>query len=228
MLVKVYAAAVQGIDATIVTIEVNSSRGIKFFLVGLPDSAVKESHERIISALQVNGYKFPTCQIVVNMAPADIKKEGSAYDLPLAIGILASTNIVSNEKLSKYLIMGELSLDGSLQPIKGALPIAISARAQGFEGFILPKQNAREAAVVNNLKVYGVENIKEVIEFFNKERDLEPTIVNTREEFFEHQNNFPFDFADVKGQENVKQFCHPHCRRRQGSFESHVHGRRLR
>ena len=204
MLVKVYAAAVQGIDATIVTIEVNSSRGIKFFLVGLPDSAVKESHERIISALQVNGYKFPTCQIVVNMAPADIKKEGSAYDLPLAIGILASTNIVSNEKLSKYLIMGELSLDGSLQPIKGALPIAISARTQGFEGFILPKQNAREAAVVNNLKVYGVENIKEVIEFFNKERDLEPTIVNTREEFFQHQSEFPFDFADVKGQESVK------------------------
>ena len=204
MLVKVYAAAVQGIDATIVTIEVNSSRGIKFFLVGLHDSAVKESHERIISALQVNGYKFPTCQIVVNMAPADIKKEGSAYDLPLAIGILASTNIVSNEKLSKYLIMGELSLDGSLQPIKGALPIAISARAQGFEGFILPKQNAREAAVVNNLKVYGVENIKEVIEFFNKERDLEPTIVNTREEFFQHQSEFPFDFADVKGQESVK------------------------
>ena len=204
MLVKVYAAAVQGIDATIVTIEVNSSRGIKFFLVGLPDSAVKESHERIISALQVNGYKFPTCQIVVNMAPADIKKEGSAYDLPLAIGILASTNIVFNEKLSKYLIMGELSLDGSLQPIKGALPIAISARTQGFEGFILPKQNAREAAVVNNLKVYGVENIKEVIEFFNKERDLEPTIVNTREEFFQHQSEFPFDFADVKGQESVK------------------------
>ena len=204
MLVKVYAAAVQGIDATIVTIEVNSSRGIKFFLVGLPDSAVKESHERIISALQVNGYKFPTCQIVVNMAPADIKKEGSAYDLPLAIGILASTNIVSNEKLSKYLIMGELSLDGSLQPIKGALPIAISARAQGFEGFILPNQIAREAAVVNNLKVYGVENIKEVIEFFNKERDLEPTIVNTREEFFQHQSEFPFDFADVKGQESVK------------------------
>ena len=173
MLVKVYGAAVQGIDATIVTIEVNSSRGIKFFLVGLPDSAVKESHERIISALQVNGYKFPTCQIVVNMAPADIRKEGSAYDLPLAIGILAATQIVSEEKLSRYLIIGELSLDGSLQPVKGALSIAISAREQGFEGFILPKQNAREAAVVNNLKVYGVENIKEVIEFFNNERNLE-------------------------------------------------------
>ena len=204
MLVKVYAAALQGIDATIVTIEVNSSRGIKFFLVGLPDSAVKESHERIISALQVNGYRFPSRQIVVNMAPADIRKEGSAYDLPLAIGILASAGEVSEEKLSKYLIMGELSLDGSLQPIKGALPIAISARAQGYEGFILPKQNAREAAVVNNLNVYGVENIKEVIEFFNGERKLEPTIVNTREEFYQHQSNFPYDFADVKGQESVK------------------------
>ena len=204
MLVKVYAAALQGIDATIVTIEVNSSRGIKFFLVGLPDSAVKESHERIMSALQVNGFRFPSRQIVVNMAPADIRKEGSAYDLPLAIGILASAGEVSDEKLSKYLIMGELSLDGSLQPIKGALPIAISARAQGYEGFILPKQNAREAAVVNNLNVYGVENIKEVIEFFNGERELEPTIVNTREEFYQHQSSFPFDFADVKGQENVK------------------------
>ena len=204
MLVKVYAAALQGIDATIVTIEVNSSRGIKFFLVGLPDSAVKESHERIISALQVNGYRFPSRQIVVNMAPADIRKEGSAYDLPLAIGILASVGEVSEEKLSKHLIIGELSLDGSLQPIKGALPIAISARAQGYEGFILPKQNAREAAVVNNLNVYGVENIKEVIEFFNGERELVPTIVNTREEFYQHQNNFPYDFADVKGQENVK------------------------
>ena len=204
MLVKVYAAALQGIDATIVTIEVNSSRGIKFFLVGLPDSAVKESHERIISALQVNGFRFPSRQIVVNMAPADIRKEGSAYDLPLAIGILASTGEVSDEKLSKFLIMGELSLDGSLQPIKGALPIAISARTQGYEGFILPKQNAREAAVVNNLNVYGVENIKEVIEFFNGERELEPTIVNTREEFYKNQSDFPYDFADVKGQESVK------------------------
>ena len=204
MLVKVFGAAVQGIDATIVTIEVNSSRGIKFFLVGLPDSAVKESHERIISALQVNGYKFPTRQIVINMAPADIRKEGSSYDLPLAIGILASAEEVRSEKLSDYLIIGELSLDGSLQPIKGALPIAISARAQGFKGFILPKQNAKEAAVVNNLHVYGVENIKEVIEFFNGERELEPTIVHTREEFFQHQDNYPYDFADVKGQESVK------------------------
>ncbi len=204
MLVKLFGAAVQGIDATIVTIEVNSSRGIKFFLVGLPDSAVKESHERIVSALQVNGYKFPTCQIVVNMAPADIRKEGSSYDLPLAIGILAATGTISSDKLDRYLIIGELSLDGSLQPIKGALPIAITAREQGFEGFILPKQNAREAAVVNNLNVYGVENITEVIRFFNGDKALEPTTVNTREEFYRSQYDFPYDFSDVKGQENVK------------------------
>lgn len=204
MLVKLFGAAVQGIDATIVTIEVNTSRGLKFFLVGLPDSAVKESHERIMSALQVNGYKVPTSQIVVNMAPADIRKEGSSYDLPLAIGIMAATGLVSPEKLDKYMIIGELSLDGSLQPIKGALPIAIAARAHGFEGFILPKQNAREAAVVNNLNVYGVENITEVAGFFNGEFKLTPTIVNTREEFYKSQNEFLFDFADVKGQENVK------------------------
>ena len=204
MLVKLFGAAVQGIDATIITIEVNSSRGIKFFLVGLPDSAVKESHERIVSALQVNGYKFPTCQIVINMAPADIRKEGSSYDLPLAIGILAATGTINSDKLGKYLLIGELSLDGSLQPVKGALPIAIAARAQGLEGFILPKQNAREAAVVNNLQVYGVDNITEVIDFFNGKKELIPTIVNTREEFYQNQINFPFDFSDVKGQENVK------------------------
>lgn len=204
MLVKLFGAAVQGIDATIITIEVNSSRGIKFFLVGLPDSAVKESHERIVSALQVNGYKFPTCQIVINIAPADIRKEGSSYDLPLAIGILAATGTINSDKLGKYLLIGELSLDGSLQPVKGALPIAIAARAQGFEGFILPKQNAREAAVVNNLQVYGVDNITEVIDFFNGKKELIPTIVNTREEFYQNQINFPFDFSDVKGQENVK------------------------
>lgn len=204
MLVKLFGAAVQGIDATIVTIEVNSSRGIKFFLVGLPDSAVKESHERIISALQVNGYKFPSCQLVINMAPANLRKEGSSYDLPLAIGILAASGTVSSEKLGRYLLIGELGLDGSLQPIRGALPIAIAAREQGFEGFILPKQNAREAAVVNNLHVYGVENITEVIDFFNGTRNLESTVVDTRGEFYQNQANSPFDFAEVKGQENVK------------------------
>ena len=204
MLIKVFGAAVQGIDATLITIEVNSSKGCMFYLVGLPDSAVKESHQRIISALQVNGYRIPTSNIVINMAPADIRKEGSAYDLPLAIGMLAAGEVISSEKLNRYLMMGELSLDGSLQPIKGALPIAIKARELGFEGIIVPQQNAREAAVVNKISVYGVENIKEVIEFFNDKRELTPTIVNTREEFYARQSHFDLDFADVKGQENVK------------------------
>ncbi|EJX09188.1 magnesium chelatase subunit ChlI [gut metagenome] len=204
MLIKVYGAAVQGIDATLITIEVNSTRGCMFYLVGLPDSAVKESHQRIISALQVNGYKMPTSNIVVNMAPADIRKEGSAYDLPLAIGLLGASESISSEKFSRYLLMGELSLDGTIQPIKGALPIAIKAREDGFEGLIVPQQNAREAAVVNKLTVYGVSNIKEVIEFFNNQRTLEPTIVNTREEFYAQQNKYEYDFADVKGQESVK------------------------
>lgn len=204
MLIKVYGAAVQGIDATLITIEVNSTRGCMFYLVGLPDSAVKESHQRIISALQVNGYKMPTSNIVVNMAPADIRKEGSAYDLPLAIGLLGASESISSEKFSRYLLMGELSLDGTIQPIKGALPIAIKAREDGFEGLIVPQQNAREAAVVNKLKVYGVSNIKEVIEFFNNERTLEPTLVNTREEFYAQQSKYEYDFADVKGQESVK------------------------
>ena len=204
MLIKVYGAAVQGIDATLITIEVNSSKGCMFHLVGLPDSAVKESQQRIRSALQVNGLKFPTCTLTVNMAPADIRKEGSSYDLPLAIGILASAEKMSADKLDGFMMMGELSLDGSLQPIKGALPIAIKARELGFKGLIVPKQNAREAAVVNNLDVYGVENIREVIDFCNGERELEATIVNTREEFYRQQSVFDFDFSEVKGQENVK------------------------
>ena len=204
MLIKVFGAAVQGINATLITIEVNSSRGCMFYLVGLPDSAVKESHQRIISALQVTGYKMPTSNIVINMAPADIRKEGSAYDLPLAIGLLGASETISSEKFSRYLLMGELSLDGSIQPIKGALPIAIKAREEKFDGLIVPLQNAREAAVVNNLNVYGVTNIKEVIEFFNGKCELQPTIVNTREEFYTRQEEFEYDFADVKGQENVK------------------------
>ncbi|KAA6310959.1 Competence protein ComM, partial [termite gut metagenome] len=204
MLVKVFGAAVQGIDATLITIEVNSSRGCMFYLVGLPDSAVKESHQRIRSALQVNGYKIPTSNIVINMAPADIRKEGSAYDLPIAVGMLAANETISSERLTRYLIMGELGLDGSIQPVKGILPIAIKAREKAFEGIIVPLQNAREAAVVNDLKVCGVSNIKEVVEFFNDKRDLEPTIVNTREEFYVQQSVFDFDFSEVKGQENVK------------------------
>jgi len=204
MLVKTFGAAVQGINATIVTIEVNVSQGIRFLHVGLPDNAVKESHERIASALDYSGYKMPRRQIVVNMAPADIRKEGSAYDLSLAIGIMAADNKLKCDLLEQYVIMGELSLDGGLQPIKGVLPIAIKSREEGFKGFILPKQNAREAAVVNNLDVYGVENIKEVIDFFNGDSTLEPTIVNTRDEFFSKVNLSEIDFSDVKGQENVK------------------------
>lgn len=204
MLVKAYAAALQGISATIITIEVNCTKGIQFFLVGLPDVAVRESHERIISALQVCGLTFPRNRIVINMAPADIRKEGSAYDLPLAIAILAAAEQVDSDRLSRYMMMGELSLDGSLQPIKGALPIAIKAREAGFEGLILPKQNAYEAAVVNNLKVYGAAELKEVIEFIDGKRELEPTVVDTRKEFYAKQQNYDCDFSDVKGQENVK------------------------
>ena len=204
MLVKVFGAAVQGVDATIVTVEVNTSRGVKFFLVGLPDAAVKESHERIRAALLNTGYKVPTSQITINMAPADIRKEGSAYDLPIAIGVMAASDMIVPDKLSRYLIMGELGLDGSLMPIRGALPIAIKARELGYEGLILPAQNAREAAVVNNLNVYGVDNIVQVIRFLNGEDTLTSTVVDTRGEFYAHQDSFEFDFADVKGQENVK------------------------
>lgn len=204
MLVKAYAAALQGISATIITIEVNCTKGIQFFLVGLPDVAVRESHERIISAMQVSGHKFPRSRIVINMAPADIRKEGSSYDLPLAIAILAAAEQVDHSRLSRFMMMGELSLDGTLQPIKGALPIAIKAREAGFEGFILPKQNAYEAAVVNNLKVYGASCLKEVIEFIDGKRELEPTVVDTRKVFYERQQSYDFDFSEVKGQENVK------------------------
>lgn len=204
MLVKAYAAALQGISATIITIEVNCTKGIQFFLVGLPDVAVRESHERIISAMQVSGHKFPRSRIVINMAPADIRKEGSSYDLPLAIAILAAAEQVDHSRLSRFMMMGELSLDGTLQPIKGALPIAIKAREAGFEGFILPKQNAYEAAVVNNLKIYGASCLKEVIEFIDGKRELEPTVVDTRKVFYERQQSYDFDFSEVKGQENVK------------------------
>ncbi len=204
MLVKSYAAAVQGISATTITIEVSCTKGIQFFLVGLPDVAVRESHERIISALQVSGYKFPRNRIVINMAPADIRKEGSAYDLPLAIGILAAAGELDASRLDQFMMMGELSLDGSLQPVKGILPIAIKAREEKFKGLIVPKQNAREAAVVNQLDVYGVSTIREVIEFLAGRQTLEPTVVNTREEFYARQFQFDSDFSDVRGQENVK------------------------
>ena len=204
MLVKTYGSAVSGIHATTITIEVDVTAGIKFYLVGLPDNAVKESEQRIRAALQNNGYRIPGKKIIINMAPADIKKEGSSYDLPLAIGILAASGQMKSEIISDYVIMGELSLDGSLHHIKGALPIAIKAREEGFKGIILPKENAREAAIVNDLEVLGVENIKQLIDFFNGDSEIEKTEIDTRAEFYSALNNNIPDFSDVKGQENIK------------------------
>ena len=207
MLVKVFGSAVYGVEAITITIEVNwMASGIGIVIVGLPDNAVKESLQRIESTIKSLGFQMPRTKVVVNMAPADIKKSGTAFDLPIAMGILAASELISNHKaIEKYLIMGELSLDGKLRPIKGALPIAIQARKEEFNGLIVPKANAREAAIVNNLNVYGVETIEEVINFFeNDEKGLEPTIVNTREEFYNSQYDYEIDFADVKGQENIK------------------------
>jgi len=203
MLVKSYGSAVYGINATTITVEVNVSQGVGMFLVGLPDSAVKESQQRIDSAIRANGMKIPGKKIVINMAPADIRKEGSAYDLTLAIGILSACEIISSEMLPSYVIMGELSLDGSLQPIKGALPIALEAKKQGFSGLILPKQNVREAAVVEGLAVYGADNIKQVIDFMNGEDSMQPETVDLEKEF-NQTSKYDYDFSDVKGQENVK------------------------
>ncbi len=205
MLVKTYGSAVYGVEAISITIEVNVSSGKFTSIVGLADNAVKESLERMESAIKTNGYHFPRTKVVVNLAPADIRKSGTAFDLPIAIGTLAASEQFENvEKLSDYVIMGELSLDGTIRPIKGALPIAIQARKENFKGLILPKQNAREAAMVNNLNVYGVEHINDVIKFFIDEKSLQPTIVNTREEFAHAQSDYEIDFSDVKGQENIK------------------------
>lgn len=204
MLVKTFGSAVYGIEAITITVEVNIAAGTKYFIVGLPDIAVKESYFRIESALKNCGFRMPRQQVVVNMAPADIKKEGSSYDLTIATGVLAASGQLEPENLDGYLIMGELSLDGGLQPIKGALPIAIQARKDGFKGFILPKQNAREAAIVNDLEVYGVESIKEVAGFFNGDIELKKEEVNTREEFYNSPCNYDSDFSEVKGQENIK------------------------
>ncbi len=204
MLTKIYGSAVFGVEATTITVEVNIDKGIGYHLVGLPDNAIKESNYRIAAALLNNGYKIPGKKITINMAPADLRKEGSAYDLTLALGILAASNQIKSENIGKYIIMGELSLDGSLQPIKGALPIAIKAQEEGFTGFILPKENAREAAIVSKLKVYGVDNISEVINFFDKGEQIEQTIVDTRTEFYKSLDFPEYDFADVKGQESIK------------------------
>jgi magnesium chelatase family protein len=205
MLTKVYGSAVFGVEATSITVEVNVDIGVGYHLVGLPDNAIKESNYRIAAALQNNGYRIPGKKLILNMSPADLRKEGSAYDLTLAMGILVATGqIAEKHPLGDYIIMGELSLDGSLQPIRGALPISIKANEEGFKGFILPKQNAKEAGIVEGISVFGVDNIKEVIDFFNEEIPLEETIVDMESEFYEHLSNPEFDFADVKGQESIK------------------------
>lgn len=204
MLVKVYGSAIYGVSAQTITIEVNVDQGVGYHLVGLPDNAIKESSYRISAALKNNGYKLPGKKITINMAPADLRKEGSAYDVSIAIGILAASGQIKAEDISDYIIMGELSLDGALQPIKGVLPIAIQAKEEGFKGIILPKQNTREAAIVQGLEVYGVENILEVIHFFNGTNVLSPTILNIQEEFEGKAQDFSIDFSDVKGQESAK------------------------
>ncbi len=204
MLVRTFASAVTGIDAVTVTIEVNVSRGIRFFLVGLPDSAVKESQQRIESSLRSMGYHWPGKQVVINMAPADIRKEGSSYDLPLAMGILTADEKVPKDGIDSYVLIGELSLDGTLQPVKGALPIALRAREEGFKGLILPVKNAREAAVVGGLDVYGMDKIADVVDFFNGLRKFEPVKVDLVEIFRNEANKYDVDFSDVRGQESVK------------------------
>ncbi|MFN8309800.1 MAG: YifB family Mg chelatase-like AAA ATPase [Chitinophagales bacterium] len=205
MLVKTFGSAVYGVDAATITAEISVERGAKFFLVGLPDSAIRESQFRIQTAIKFIGYHWPRKRVVINLSPADIRKEGSAYDLTIATGILAATEQLENPSvISDFIIMGELSLDGNIQPIKGALPIAIQARKEKYKGIILPKQNAREAAIVANLNVYGVETLREVIDFLNGEITIAPTVVDTREEFAQNMRSNEFDFSDVKGQENIK------------------------
>lgn len=204
MLVKLFASSVYGVDAMTITIEADIASGLGYIIVGLPDNAVKESIERILSSLKNNDLERPRTKIVINMAPADVKKAGSAYDLPIAIGMLGATGQILTDKLGEYILMGELSLDGSLQPIKGALPMAIHARKEGFKGMILPAQNAREAAMVADIDVYGATNLKEVIDILNNRPTIQPIKVDTRAEFFDAQSQFEIDFSDVKGQENIK------------------------
>ncbi len=204
MLVKTFGSAVFGVNAIQITIETNVTTGTKFFMVGLPDNAVKESQQRVEAALKNNGFRIPGKKITINLAPADIRKEGSAYDLPIAIGIIAATEQMRTDKLNDYILMGELSLDGEIRPIKGALPIAIQARKDKMKGIILPAQNANEAAIVQGIEVYGVTNLKEVVDFLNGEISLSPVVFDTREEFFHGLEQMPYDFSDVKGQENIK------------------------
>jgi magnesium chelatase family protein len=204
MLAKVYGSAVYGVDANVITIEVNVSQGIKFFMVGLPDNAVKESQQRVEAAIKTLRYRMPREKVVINLAPADVKKEGSAYDLPIALGILSASGQIFSDTLDQYMLMGELALDGTLRPIKGVLPIAIEARKQGFKGFVLPKANASEAAIVNNLDVIPVETLKEAIDFFESRVEIKPLKQDTRDIFFSKLNDYEADFEHVQGQENIK------------------------
>ena len=204
MLIKTYGSAVQGIRAIIITIEVNITYGIRFFIVGLADNAVKESQKRIESALTTNDFEWPRTRVVVNMAPADIRKEGSLYDLPLALGILAASRQLRADHLPDYLVMGELSLDGTVQPVRGALPMALRAKEQGFRGVILPRGNAREAAVVEDLEVIGVNTLREAYDFLQGSGQIHPLKINVREEFLKNLEKYDLDFSDVKGQESVK------------------------
>ena len=204
MLVKTFGSALQGIDSMLITIEVSVGRGTGFSLVGLPDNAVKESNQRVYNAVWNSGFRYPRNKVVINMAPADVKKEGSAYDLPIAIGILAASEQIASHKLSDFLIMGELSLDGSIKPIKGALPMALNAKKEGFKGFIIPSENAPEAAIVEGLDVYGFDHLKEVSEMLNGSRTPEAVVVDKEELFNQSSKDYPFDFEDVKGQENIK------------------------
>jgi len=204
MLVKTYCAAVNGLEVTTVTIEVSLNRGVMYHLTGLGDEAVREGKDRIAAAMQYSGFRFPVADITVNLAPADLRKEGSSFDLPLAIAILAANGSIESEHLKEYMIVGELGLDGKLQPVKGTLPIAIRARKEHFKGLIVPSQNVKEAAVVNDLDVYGMDSMTEVIQFLTDQKVFNPTVIDTRKEFYEHQYQYDLDFADVRGQENVK------------------------
>lgn len=204
MLIRTYAAALQSINACTITVEVSCTPGSHFQLVGLPDTAVKESHERISSAIRSSGYQYPGRRIIINMSPADLRKEGAAYDLPLAIGMLAADEQIPPERVERMMFMGELMLDGTLRPIRGALPIAIQARAEGFDALVVPKANATEAAVVNNLKVYGAESLLEVLDMLTERAEITPTVMDTRAEFARSQVTQLLDFAEVKGQESVK------------------------
>ncbi len=204
MLAKTYGSAVFGVNARTITIEVNVGQGTKFYMVGLPDSAVKESEQRVDSAIKYNRYHMPRQKVVVNLAPADLKKEGSSYDLPIALGILKASGQIEAHSLEEYVVMGELSLDGILRPIKGALPIAIEARKEKFKGFVLPKQNANEASIVDNLNIIPVGTLKEAIDFFEGDLEIEPLKQDTRDIFYHHQNHYQADFSDVQGQENIK------------------------